>query len=213
MRSRTNLLPGSGAHKIHSKPTVEIHGSRGASLNDYNVDLQKSPFFFIVPLWWEMAQKEYHERVFPVGGIRKNAQPIENRFTRSFSAPTLRRRPAQKVVPQQTGLKVKHFYTADVNVENIITLFIHVIKVLYFALGLRWGRVGRLFGTWRCTPRSALGRLMGLRTSGLMLWHRWPTLPTILGRLESTGILYMPHKKLSFFLTEVLFSVGNPYFL
>ena len=116
---------------------MEIHGSRGASLNDYNVDLQKKFIFFIVPLWWEMAQKEYHERVFPVGDIRKNAQPIENRFTRSFSAPTLRRRPAQKVVPQQTGLKVKYFY----NVNEKSGYIFHVIKVLHFETGLggvRW---------------------------------------------------------------------------
>ena len=60
-----------------------------------------------------MAKKILHERVFQVDGIGKNVQPIEKRPSRSFSATTLRRHPAQKVVPPQTDLKEEYFYNVD----------------------------------------------------------------------------------------------------
>ena len=101
----------------------------------------KNGHFSIWALGWEMAQKEYHERVFQVSGIRKNVQPIEKRPSRSFSAPTLRRRPAKKVVPPQTGLKVAYFYT----VSETYSHFFH-LRYKSTPLRDRFG-VGPLF--WR----------------------------------------------------------------
>ena len=59
----------------------------------------------------QMAGNEWHQRVCKVDGIGKCVQPIKNRLSRSCSAPTLPRRARQKVVPAQTDLKVKYFYT------------------------------------------------------------------------------------------------------
>jgi hypothetical protein len=59
----------------------------------------------------QMAGNEWHQRVFHVDGIRKSVQKIKNRFIRSFSATTLRRRASRTLVPAQTDLEVKYFYT------------------------------------------------------------------------------------------------------
>ena len=57
------------------------------------------------------SQNEWLQRVCGVDGIGKSVQQIKNRLSRRSSAPTLPRRARQKVVPAQTDLKVKYFYT------------------------------------------------------------------------------------------------------
>ena len=49
-------------------PVVEIHGSRGAPLNDYIPDLQKRLIFSIVFVWWQLWRNKCHQRVYLVDG-------------------------------------------------------------------------------------------------------------------------------------------------
>ena len=62
----------------------------------------------------QMAGNEWHQRVCKVDDIRKSVQQIKNRLRRRSSAPTLRRRAARKLVPAQTDLEVKYFYTVKI---------------------------------------------------------------------------------------------------
>ena len=43
---------------------VEIHGSRGAPLNDYIPDLQKMRIFSIALLLWQIPKNKCHQSVY-----------------------------------------------------------------------------------------------------------------------------------------------------
>ena len=47
-----------------NRHVVEIHGSRGAPLNDYIPDVQKKWIFSIVLQWWQIPENKCHQSVY-----------------------------------------------------------------------------------------------------------------------------------------------------
>ena len=116
--------------------------------------VRKNKRFFLRALIRGDAAKIIARAFFQLDGIRKNVQPIENRFIRSFSASTLRRHAAKKVVPKNTMLLFLHW-----------ALHKKIVFIFSPSDTLFWWKISSLRSALCCSSRR-LGALLPSRLLG-----------------------------------------------